>query len=175
MSVRHGPDARVQVQEISAGRRPADAAHVTDRLVPEAWYVTRTMRALELLAFQPLSAPQLAASLETHPRTARRLLTRLHEEGYLALSGDARRLYTPTLRVVALAAQIVERSPLARRAMPYVARLHEQTGAAVHLAGQMGPGWAKPGRGPARPRRQRPESSNAVCIARACAPVDQRR
>jgi DNA-binding IclR family transcriptional regulator len=102
--------------------------------VPEAWYVTRTLRALELLAFQPLSAPQLAASLEIHTRTARRLLMRLHEEGYLTLGDDARRLYTPTLRVVGLAAQIVERSPLARVAMPYVARLHEQTGAAAHLA-----------------------------------------
>jgi DNA-binding IclR family transcriptional regulator len=96
--------------------------------------VTRTMRALELLAFQPLSAPQLAAALETHPRTARRLLARLHEEGYLTRTDDARRLYTPTLRVVALAGQIVERSPLARYATPYVARLHEQTGAAAHLA-----------------------------------------
>jgi DNA-binding IclR family transcriptional regulator len=112
----------------------ADAAGVSDRDVPEAWYVTRTMRALELLAFEPLSAPQLAASLETHPRTARRLLTRLHEEGYVTRSDDARRLYTPTLRVVAIAGQIVERSPLARQAMPYVARLHERTVAAAHLS-----------------------------------------
>ena len=49
-------------------------------------------------------------------------------------SDDARRLYTPTLRVVAIAGQIVERSPLARQAMPYVARLHERTGAAAHLS-----------------------------------------
>jgi DNA-binding IclR family transcriptional regulator len=100
----------------------------------DAWYVARTMRALELLAFQPLSAPQLAAALEVHPRTARRLLTRLHDEGYLTISGDARRLYSPSMRVVALAGQIVANSPLTRRALPYVARLHEQSGAAAHLS-----------------------------------------
>jgi DNA-binding IclR family transcriptional regulator len=101
---------------------------------PEAWCVGRTVQALELLAFGALSAPQLAVALQSHPRTARRLLTRLEQEGYLTLVDDSRRLYAPTMRIVALAAQVVENSELAHRARPYVARLHEQTGAPAHLA-----------------------------------------
>jgi DNA-binding IclR family transcriptional regulator len=101
---------------------------------PEAWYVARTMRALEALAFQPLSAPQVAAALQVNPRTARRMLNRLLEEGYLTRTDDARRLYVPTMRIVALAGQVVEHAELPRLAAPYVARLHEQTGAAAHLA-----------------------------------------
>jgi IclR family acetate operon transcriptional repressor len=101
---------------------------------PEAWYVTRTMRALEALAFRPLSASQVAGVLQVHPRTARRLLTRLIEEEYLTRTDDARRLYVPTMRIVALAGQIVEHAPLTLPAVPYVARLHEQTGGVAHLA-----------------------------------------
>ena len=81
--------------------------------MPEALYVARTMQVLELLAFQPLSAPQVAATLQIHPRTARRLLVRLHEEGYVTRSDDARRLYAPSMRVVALAGQIAVRAPQA--------------------------------------------------------------
>jgi DNA-binding IclR family transcriptional regulator len=101
--------------------------------LPEALYVARTMQVLELLAFQPLSAPQVAATLQIHPRTARRVLVRLHDEGYLTRSNDARRRYAPTLRVVALAAHIAARSPLTVRGLPFVAQLHEQTGADAHL------------------------------------------
>jgi DNA-binding IclR family transcriptional regulator len=102
-------------------------------MTADSWCVARTMQALELLAFRPLSAPQLAAALQVHPRTARRLLTRLHHDGYLTRGDDARRLYSPSMRIVALAGQIVAHSPLTRTANPYVARLHEQTGAEAHL------------------------------------------
>jgi DNA-binding IclR family transcriptional regulator len=102
--------------------------------VPEALYVARTMQVLELLAFQPLSAPQVAATLQIHPRTARRVLVRLHDEGYLTRSDDNRRRYTPSMRVVALAGQIAARSPLTATALPVVAGLHEATGADAHLA-----------------------------------------
>jgi DNA-binding IclR family transcriptional regulator len=91
------------------------------------------MRVLELLAFAPLSAPQLAAALHAQPRTVRRVLARLVADGYVTFSGGARRIYTPTLRLVALAGQVVENSPLARSARPYVALLHERTGATAHL------------------------------------------
>jgi DNA-binding IclR family transcriptional regulator len=40
----------------------------------EAWHVARTMRVLELLAYNPLSAPQLAEALGAHPRTVRRVV-----------------------------------------------------------------------------------------------------
>jgi DNA-binding IclR family transcriptional regulator len=106
----------------------------TGTVRPEALYVARTMQVLELLAFQPLSAPQVAATLQIHPRTARRVLVRLHDEGYLTRSNDSRRRYTPSMRVVALAGQIAARSPLTSNALPVVAQLHEETGADVHLA-----------------------------------------
>jgi IclR family acetate operon transcriptional repressor len=101
---------------------------------PEAWYAARAMQALEVLAFQPLSAPQLAAALQVHPRTARRLLTRLLEEGWLTRSDDTRRLYAPTMRIVALAGQIVQRARIADQAVPVVAALHGDTGGVAHLA-----------------------------------------
>jgi IclR family KDG regulon transcriptional repressor len=99
----------------------------------DAWHVARTMRALEMLALSPLSAPQLAATIETHPRTMRRVLERLVAEGYVQRSGDTRRIYSPTMRLVALAAQVLEHSPVARRGRPYVELLHERTGVAAHL------------------------------------------
>jgi DNA-binding IclR family transcriptional regulator len=100
---------------------------------PEAFYVARTMQVLELLAFQPLSAPQVAATLQIHPRTARRVLVRLHEEGYLTRSDDARRLYSPSMRIVALAGQIAARAPLTMEGVAAVERLHEETGADAHV------------------------------------------
>lgn len=102
--------------------------------LPEAWCAARTMQALELLAFRPLSAPELATALGAHPRTARRLLGRLEQEGYVTRSHDARRRYSPTLRVVALASQVIARAPLPQAAVPFVARLHEQTSFTAHLA-----------------------------------------
>ena len=109
----------------------------------EAWHVGRTMRVLELLAFAPLSAPQLAAAMDAHPRTVRRVLERLVAEDYLTRSDDARRIYTPTMRLVALAGQVVEHSDLARRARPYAALLHERT---------------------ARSRSRRPELQPVLCV-----------
>ncbi len=100
----------------------------------DAWHVARTMRALELLAFTPLSAPKLALALDADPRTVRRLLGRLEREGYVTRSRDARRVYRPTFRLVALAGQVAERSALARHARAHVTLLHAQTGMAAHLA-----------------------------------------
>jgi DNA-binding IclR family transcriptional regulator len=105
----------------------------TSTVPPEAFYVARTMQVLELLTFQPLSAPQVAATLQIHPRTARRVLVRLHEEGYLTRSDDTRRLYAPSMRIVALAGQVAARSPLTVRGVATVARLHEEAGAETHL------------------------------------------
>jgi DNA-binding IclR family transcriptional regulator len=100
---------------------------------PEAFYVARTLQVLELLAFQPLSAPQVAATLQIHPRTARRVLVRLHEEGYLTRSDDTRRLYAPSMRIVALAGQVTARSPLAIRGAATVERLYAEAGGEAHL------------------------------------------
>ncbi|MEA2363788.1 MAG: hypothetical protein QOD71_2933 [Thermoleophilaceae bacterium] len=100
---------------------------------PEAWHVTRTLRAMELLAVAPRSAPELADGLGVHVRTARRVLKRLESEGYVVLSDDRRRRYRPTMRVVALAGQVVERAELTQTAVPHVAALRAELGKGCHL------------------------------------------
>jgi IclR family pca regulon transcriptional regulator len=93
----------------------------------------RAMQALELLALHPLSAPQVAASLAVDARTARRLLNRLCEDGWLTRSDDHRRVYSPTLRVAALAGHVVNRTALADAAVPHVRALAGRLGAPAHL------------------------------------------
>jgi IclR family transcriptional regulator, KDG regulon repressor len=100
---------------------------------PEAWHVTRTLRAMELLAVRPRSAPELAEALGVHVRTARRVLKRLDSEGYVTLTDDRRRRYRPTMRVVALAGQVVERAELPVSAMSYVTALRARLGMSCHL------------------------------------------
>src|SRR5690242_13134885 len=118
----------------AAARRASTASHAGpsgprrrrvgsgSRMAPtEAWHAGRTMRILELLAFGSLSVPQLAEALHAHPRTVRRVLAQLLEDEYVTVTDDGRRTYAPTMRLVALAGQIVDGSPLARRGRPYVA------------------------------------------------------
>lgn len=100
---------------------------------PEAWHVTRTLRAMELLAVRPRSAPELADALGVHVRTARRVLKRLHFEGYVTVSEDRTRRYQPTMRVVALAGQVVEGAELTALALPHVTALREELGEGCHL------------------------------------------
>ncbi len=99
----------------------------------EAWHVVRTVRALEMLAIAPRSAPELAAGLQVHVRTARRILKRLESEGYVYLGNDRRRRYRPTMRVVALAGQVVVQAELTQTAVPYVSALRDELGQACHL------------------------------------------
>ena len=42
-------------------------------------------------------------------RTVRRVVAQLLDDGYLTLTDDRRRIYAPTMRLVALASQIVHR------------------------------------------------------------------
>lgn len=100
----------------------------------EAYYACRTLQALELLTFQALSCPQLAATMQIHPRTARRLLVRLAADGYIEQTFDSRRRYRTTLRLAALGSQLIAHAQLPRVAAPFVAELHADTGAAAHLA-----------------------------------------
>ena len=101
--------------------------------LPESLFAARTMQALELLALHPMSAPQVAEALQVHPRTARRLLARLTEEGWLVRSEDARRVYTPSLRVAALAGHVLQRSQMAEAARPYVEAVRAEIGGPSHL------------------------------------------
>jgi DNA-binding IclR family transcriptional regulator len=99
----------------------------------ESFFVTRTMQALEVLAFHPASAPQIAGVLQVDARTARRLLNRLTDDGWLVRSEGRVRTYTLSLRLVALAAHFAEGAPLARAAKAAVETLHERTGASAYL------------------------------------------
>ena len=120
----------------AAGANPS-----ADRLIkvmataplPESLFAARTMQALELLALEPRSAPQVAEALQVHPRTARRLLTRLADEGWLARGAGPRRAYAPTLRVVALAGPVLERCRIAQAARPVVEALRDELGGTAHL------------------------------------------
>jgi IclR family transcriptional regulator, KDG regulon repressor len=101
---------------------------------PEAWHVARTLRALEVLALGPHSAIEVADALFIHPRTARRLLDRLVAEGYLTRSPDPPRKYVSTLRLVALAGQVVQNAEVVQAAEPHLRRLNDETGAVAHLS-----------------------------------------
>jgi DNA-binding IclR family transcriptional regulator len=103
----------------------------------EAYYGARTMQALEVLAFEPRSAPQVAGALRVGSRTVRRLLHRLVDEEYVtyenAPAGRGGRRYALSLRVLALAGHALQLAELPRVAAPFVTLLHEQTGHAAHL------------------------------------------
>lgn len=91
------------------------------------------MAAMELLAVQDRTAPELASALAIHVRTARRMLKRLEADGYVAVSRDGRRRYRPTMRIVALAGQVVARADLTQLARPYVTQLRDKFGYDCHL------------------------------------------
>jgi len=99
----------------------------------DSFFVIRTMQALEVLAFRPSSAPEVADVLRVDARTARRLLNRLADEGWLVRTEGRVRTYTLSLRLVALAAHFLERAPITRAATTAVRALHEQTGGVAHL------------------------------------------
>lgn len=109
-------------------RSSAEAA-ADDR---EADRVAQTLRALELFATRPGTSVDLAERLGVHPRTARRLMSRLEAEGYLS-AADTQRRHTVTMKLVALAGRIVVRTALVQVAVPYVVQLRNLTDEASHL------------------------------------------
>jgi DNA-binding IclR family transcriptional regulator len=100
----------------------------------EAYFASRAMQALEVLAFGPSTATQLANELQVHPRTARRQLNRMVLDGWLGRRDGPRPTYTPTMRIVALAAQLAQRAPLVRHALELANGLYGGPADAVHLA-----------------------------------------
>lgn len=107
------------------------------RVAQMSYATERTLRAIELLAFGPCSAPELAAALQIHPRTARRLLRKLVDEEYARSTSRRYRpgpLYALSPRLVGLAAQAVGRLPLTVNAEPALADLHDQLGRPVFIA-----------------------------------------
>jgi DNA-binding IclR family transcriptional regulator len=106
-----------------------------------AQFAIRTLRALEVLAFTPTTASGIAEALLIHPRRARRLLSQLQRDGWLSYRRSrTERIYAPTLRFVALAAEIGARAPLTIMTSPALERLHAATGrlAMLTIAGYRG-------------------------------------
>jgi IclR family KDG regulon transcriptional repressor len=99
----------------------------------ESSHIVRTLRTLEALALRPHGTTELAEQLDAHPRTIRRLLAKLAQEGYAEPTGT-RGEYAATLKLVALAGHIIERTDIVRMAFPFVARLRNATGEASHFS-----------------------------------------
>src|SRR4051812_29422948 len=99
----------------------------------DSFFVIRTMQALEVLAFRPSSAPQVAEVLRVDSRTARRLLNRLAAEGWIIRRDGRVKTYTLSLRLVALASHFLERTPLTRIATSVIDALHQQTGGVAYV------------------------------------------
>lgn len=73
-----------------------------------AYGTTRAMQALEAFASGPLSVPTLAEILQVDARTTRRLVRRLHHDGYLErVWADNRRSYQLTTRARYLGYRLV--------------------------------------------------------------------
>jgi DNA-binding IclR family transcriptional regulator len=86
----------------------------------------RVFRALEVIVLSSSTAPAVAAAIGVTPRTARRILKTLASEQYVErrrASGRQAHDYQPTVRLLAMAAQLAPRLPLVaagRRAVPEV-------------------------------------------------------
>lgn len=96
----------------------------------------RTLRSVEMISFTPASAPNVAEALGVHARTARRMMLALAAEGYVERGGRGRRkaVWRPTLRLLALAAQLRSRLPVVEHGQAVVAELNAitQLGAALY-------------------------------------------
>jgi DNA-binding IclR family transcriptional regulator len=97
----------------------------------------RVLHALEVIVFAPSSPPQVAAAIGVHARTARRMLRTLAKERYVERRGGrgrAAHAYLPTVRLLALAAQLAPRLPLVEHGRRVTCELHDATGLTAYLA-----------------------------------------
>jgi DNA-binding IclR family transcriptional regulator len=109
----------------------------TRRLRQMSYTTERALRAIELLAFGPCSAPELAVGLQIHPRTARRLLHKLVDEQYATATPRGHRagaLYDLSPKLIGLAAHAIGGLPLTTAANRMLAALHEQLDQPVFVA-----------------------------------------
>jgi IclR family acetate operon transcriptional repressor len=89
----------------------------------EAHFVVRTLRALDLAALGARSTREFAEGLQIHPRTARRMLARLCDEGFLVRTDKRRGRYELTMHLVSLGARAATRAELLNTAGPILERL----------------------------------------------------
>ena len=105
-----------------------------------AQHVTRTLRALELFAIGPWTQAELARELAVHRRTARRLIARLEEEGYVEAAKVGRQVsYSATPRLIVLGRQVADDLDLiaiAKRHLAAINVTHAETRSIAVLAGR---------------------------------------
>jgi DNA-binding IclR family transcriptional regulator len=97
----------------------------------------RVLQALEVIVLSPSTAPTVADAVGVHPRTARRILQTLVAERYVERRGGRGRAaheYQPTVRLLALAAQLAARLPLVAAARRAVRKVEAQTDATAYVA-----------------------------------------
>jgi DNA-binding IclR family transcriptional regulator len=97
----------------------------------------RALRALEVIALNPSSVSVVATALAVHPRTARRILRTLTKQQYVEQSprrGRAAQKYQPTVRLLAMAAQLAPQLPLVQRGRRTVREIEQQTDLTAYLA-----------------------------------------
>jgi len=107
--------------------------HGNRTVTPAGRRAPRPVEILELLALDTLTAPQVAAALGVHPRTARRHLQVLSSSGWATSRPGLVRTYDVAVRPLAAIWQHLSRHPLLRAAVPVIAEL-EGDGALVELA-----------------------------------------
>jgi DNA-binding IclR family transcriptional regulator len=79
----------------------------------EGYFIVRTVSLLELLADSPRTTSEIAELLLIHPRTARRMLARLVEEGYVERPPRPTFGYSLSPRFATLAARaLLQRSTI---------------------------------------------------------------
>jgi DNA-binding IclR family transcriptional regulator len=97
----------------------------------------RVLRALEVIVLCPSAAPAVAAAIGVDPRTARRILKTLADEQYVERRKGRRRdvhNYQPTVRLLAMAAQLAPRLPLVTAGRRAVSEIEEQPSLAAYVA-----------------------------------------
>jgi DNA-binding IclR family transcriptional regulator len=100
-----------------------------------AQHVVRTLRALEFFAEGPHTQADLAHRLEVHRRTARRLIGRLVEEGYLEpVSGSRRVSYAASPRLVVLGSRVASGLDLVAIAARHLAEVDAPAAGSRFLA-----------------------------------------
>src|SRR5215217_6224341 len=97
----------------------------------------RVLRALEVIALRPSTAPVVADVIGVHPRTARRILRTLAKERYVEQRqqcGRRTRAYEPTVRLLAIAAQLASRLELVQDGRRGAEELWRATGLSAYVA-----------------------------------------
>jgi DNA-binding IclR family transcriptional regulator len=107
---------------------------VPEELLGPVYSSVSPLRAVEILAFAPVTTTELSVALRCHQRTARRLLERLVVEGWVRRVSGPRPRYELTLRAVAMAAQAQRRSAFAQAALAFAAEAAERLERPAHVA-----------------------------------------